>query len=199
MGWTGITSDQTTLFNLFVGLTVVIECITIVPLIVARFGICWGHTFTQSTRFLAFFSNSTFPATGFCKCSTVGVFVQTWFLGCWRLFCGSTSSCADGGRNMSANTAHICTTFQLDVSLFTPPVSPAVLDEPVVYTILSAIANHYNGMVYFGIRCTSSKNSTLIWTKCSFWLKKNIYYFYFVKLNLNHIEIKNTYEHSSDE
>merc|ERR1719357_390156 len=77
------------------------------------------------------------------------------------------ASCTRDGSNGFTNAAHVDTSLELDETILSPTGAPAVLDQPVVNSALSAIANHTDGMINLVGGGTSSKDTSFIPAKGS--------------------------------
>lgn len=70
-----------------------------------------------------------------------------WGWGDWRIRELSGSLATFGSIAVVANSAHVLSSQDLDHTILAPVGSPRVLDQPVVLSIFSSIANNQNGMV----------------------------------------------------
>ena len=136
--------------------------VAVAELVVAGVGPGRGHTGTETAGLGATFSNMRLVAGGSGHVSTVGELVIARFLGCQRGISGSGYLGTGHRCHGSSNAAHVGSSLESDESVFSPVGSPAVLDEPVVLTIICSVAHHSNGMIGISRWRAAGKYSSLV-------------------------------------
>ena len=63
--------------------------------------------------------------------------------------------------NGPTDTAHLDSSLDSDEALLSPAGAPGVLDEPVVHSVLSPVADHHHSVVRLGIAGATGENASL--------------------------------------
>ena len=150
----------------------------VVKHVVASVGGCGRHSLAEAAALLALGLDKLVPAVALGEVRAVveGVLAV-------RGVCsgggggGGGDGLAGGGRARAlgtgdsdedaSNAAHLHSSLDADVSLLSPACAPGVLDDPVVHSVLSAVAHHSDGVVGSLSGHTTSEDSSFVLRKGS--------------------------------